>query len=542
MRFPLVVNGGGWGIGAEAKHLPVHGQANNSGSAPTVYAPVPEACTLDELVVQLQVAPGAGTGIKVDFMVNSAAVAASVTIEGTSTEGKWTGAIAIAKGDRISLRATPIGVPNASSYANTSAITTVLKTTGKTFFIPFIGSPAMSAAEPTYWSLGGWQSGTAVTTKGALRTIAPEAGTLKAIAAVCNTNPGAAKKYTIVLMRNGAAAGPEVTIENTTAIQYAEGSQALSGGDTLEIRATPSGTPTASTIRGMIAIEAEVAGRSWWGGVNTAAGSTTVVNTTYPSGHRSSYGVSGGNTSFFPAGFTLTSFRVEHNAPGSGKKRAWQFGYSESGIKNTELVAAIEGEATTGSDLTHSYLTTGKALILSTTPTGTPAALTGAFWGLVVVTPQTYTVEIADSVELSDGLGKKTVKAPADSVTLADSLGKKVGKSAADTVALVDGLGKAIVKRPADAVSLEDALEALISAPAKPVPLEDLPTGLTLAPAASLQIRAPVELELDTPTTTLELADRGTGPGLKGPAGAEVAGPAASITLRDPDGELELDG
>lgn len=145
----------------------------------------------------------------------------------------------------------------------------------------------------------------------------------------------------------------------------------------------------------------------------------------------------------------------------------------------------------------------------------------------------------ADQVTIADAVAKATGKSLTDQVDITDSIAKKVGRSIADALAIADSLARRVGKAIADALGISDLLET--TSPTK-VPLEDLPTGLILASAADMTLREPVELELDAPVTSLELAEPKGDPGLREPAELDIAGPDASLSLRVSDAEVKLDG
>jgi hypothetical protein len=76
-----------------------------------------------------------------------------------------------------------------------------------------------------------------------------------------------------------------------------------------------------------------------------------------------------------------------------------------------------------------------------------------------------WTVNVSDTITLSDARAKSIGKPRSDSIVLSDSVIKSVGKARADTVTLVDASTKAINKPQSDTITLADAHSKAVGKP-----------------------------------------------------------------------------
>jgi len=398
MRFPLPAHPTANPSATAARFITPHGIMAWATSDVNGRLPLPVKCEVRKLRVQLASAPGGTTAWIIELYVNGAAVeGAKIEIKGGATEGQWVGVLKLAAQDNLSIRLTPVGEPAVASAGAGSAFTTTFETEGNVFFFGAGGNPSVSNAEATNNFPYGINSAAWLAGGEEFQVRAPIPGKFKlvALAADLSGSPGAAKSYTVAARVNGATNALPVKIEGSSAAEgLATGSVQLNPGDTLLLRCTPAGTPTARSVRVGIAVEAENLGETFALGANFNTESATQINYTYVDTLRTAAWSSGhaGIWQLRPSGLTFKNLYVEIGSPPeAGKGRLYQFTMKEV---PQPLEVEIKGAATKGSDTTHSFVTNGERLDFRSFPLTSPAIdFFGAHWGFVVIVPQPAEIE-----------------------------------------------------------------------------------------------------------------------------------------------------
>ena len=211
------------------------------------YEIVPVSGTLKNFYVYLTSAPGAaGSGKSYTFTVMKEGVATglTVTISETATSGSIELDVAFVAGNTISIKCvTSHTVPTASYAKFTSLFETsdnssmILGCTGSTFL----------HTTNTRYCLINSQYSTNYTTESCVAIPVPYSGTISNFYVETSASPGDATKwYGITLMKSGSPSTVSVVIQNASTTSYdIAHSISVSAGDTLSIRCSPTGTPTA---------------------------------------------------------------------------------------------------------------------------------------------------------------------------------------------------------------------------------------------------------------------------------------------------------
>lgn len=203
--------------------------------------------TFNNLSITLPTAPGVGNTVAFTLQINGVDTAVTVTIGGTSTTGSDTiNAAPIVDGDTLNLKcvASASAVASAPRWALEFVAATGAGVSG------YGVTDNLSAASTLYASPFGcytWLS-TTVATQVSL-VAAP--GSVTKLKVKLSGSPGTGKSYTFVMLKNGVVqdgsggtANTTVTIADAATAGEATFTLACSGGDYLQTRCTPSGTPT----------------------------------------------------------------------------------------------------------------------------------------------------------------------------------------------------------------------------------------------------------------------------------------------------------
>jgi hypothetical protein len=287
-----------------------------------------------------------------------------------------------------------------------AAFYTWVETVGNTFWIGGGGSGNALTGEASYnppygINSAGWQA-----TEGLNRIIVPGKFKLKGVAFDASGSAGSGKSYTQYARINRSEDTLPVKIEGTSETsKLAEGSVQLKAGDTIEAKLVPSGTPTARSIRYCYLVESEASGEMFAGGtVEAAESSNLLVRYGWPDTWKATWGTTSAHLPR-PVGLKFERLYVEiGTAPDVGKSRIYE--HLKLPFTATGLKVKIEGAATSGNDTTHSFVTDGERMTMSSTPSGTPAENTGGVhWGFVVIVPQPFFAALGKASE-ADTAGK----------------------------------------------------------------------------------------------------------------------------------------
>jgi hypothetical protein len=344
--------------------------------------PLSEDITLTDLRVIMDTAPGAGTSRTITVRKNGADTIATITVSDAATSGSWSGSVSFVAGDLIGLKTTVTGTP-----ANPVNMywSTFMSTVGNKALI-MGGSPnvAPNGAVNYINAFGGaaW-----TTTSADQDSVVPTGGTLTKIAvATPEGSPGTGKSYAFSMRLNNTSDVLTATISDTNTAASATGSQALSAGDTIQLKESPSGTPTQIRAGWCFTFEPTTGGENIYGFGTATALSTSTTQYEQPLGIGNGYGATeSGRLIKLPA-CTIKKLYVRLSAaPGAGTSRTitWRDNSAAS-----SLAVTVSGTNTTGNDTTHSVThTADQAGDIQSVPTTTPAAAS-LHIGYVIATAQ----------------------------------------------------------------------------------------------------------------------------------------------------------
>jgi len=195
--------------------------------------------------------------------------------------------------------------------------------------------------------------------------------------------PGAGTQYSLEIMQDGVASGYAVVIDgtNTNGINY--GTLAISAGQQLSVRCTPTSTPTARSARWYVVIEAATFGEiPLMGGSNILIGQVTAVNSFLPGGDAYGATVGLGKETVVPFSGTVKNLYTDlDGTPGAGAD--YTFTVQKNGSNTT--LQTVNTTGSVFSDLTHSFtVVAGDKLRMRIAPSGVPTNRRGV-WGVVFV-------------------------------------------------------------------------------------------------------------------------------------------------------------
>lgn len=189
-----------------------------------------------------------------------------------------------------------------------------------------------------------------------LRTqLIPDTGVLKRWQLNVSAAPGAGKSWTFEIMLNGVASGYSITIADSATFGRNDNELAITAGDIISVRSTPSGSPTAAGVRHQSVFESSVIGNIPFPcGINTTLGTTSGLFSSLLGGEV--WATSAGGTSqqlLCPASGTIRNMYVNSDSS-PGASNTMTFTARKNGT-NQSLVTTISGASTTGNDLSNSF-------------------------------------------------------------------------------------------------------------------------------------------------------------------------------------------
>lgn len=348
--------------------------------------PVSGPCTLSNLNMALDVAPGAGTSYTFTVVKNGIATALAVTIADANTSAaNSSDTVSCVAGDKIVLQANVSGA--AASYGWQWWNLKVTTTDKSSMVLTSAIGPNTGA---TNWSSIGGGTASAVnfnTTEPPSQVIVPCVGTLSNLYCLISTAPGAAKSWTFTLVKNGVDTGLTCQISGAAAVTANDtvNTVAVVAGDTLSLKIVPAGTPSAvGMVSFSMLFTATNAGESWTGFGNGALPSTTASQFETPMGSgASSWSATEANREFMPGPLTMKALYVKlGTAPGGTATR--RFGIDETGVE-TGLEVSMTGATASGNaslDKTTTQLT--RYSLYSKVAGGPAAATDGVHAGLLL--------------------------------------------------------------------------------------------------------------------------------------------------------------
>lgn len=345
--------------------------------------PLSEDVTITDFKVIIDTAPGAGTSRAYTLRKNGSDTGATVTISDAATSASFSGSVAYAAGDLISLKEVATGSPTApgNSYWYIG-MSTVGK---KALLMGFSGNVAPNAADNYVNPFGGsaW-----TTTSADQDVIVPLAGSLTKANYFAHTTVGVGKSYAVSMRVNNTTDALTGTITgNASQTASATGSQALAAGDTLQIKESPSGTPSTAALAWCFTLVPNNDGESFIGFGNAAAVSTSATQFTQPLGvGNAGWATAEANHLLKIGAVTLKSLYARLSAaPGIGSSRAFTL---RDNASSSALTVTISGANTTGNDTTHTVTHTADQSIGMQAAISIAPAAANLHLGIVLVTLQ----------------------------------------------------------------------------------------------------------------------------------------------------------
>jgi len=210
-------------------------------------------------------------------------------------------------------------------------------------------------------------------------------GTIKNLMVKLYDPPGAGKSYTFTLMKNGVAQTLSVAISDTNT-QGADTTNevAVSAGDLVTLRCTPSGTPTITYAKYSCVFEGDNANESLILGVGESYSSTFYS----PLSGGNSAGTSVDNKKTYqviPTPGTIKNLYVNLEEDPGTSPEAYRFTLRKNGV-NTALTCTITADATTGSNTADEVaVAAGDCVDLMIEPLNSPSADPDVIFGLTFV-------------------------------------------------------------------------------------------------------------------------------------------------------------
>lgn len=225
------------------RYLPIQGGilSTTSGNAETI---IPTAGTINSAYMVLGGTPGAAKSYTATLVKNTVDTAIVITISGTNTTGNdVSNSVSVVAGDKVYWRIDPAGTPTARMVG--LGVRWIPSIDGEYIHTGVATAPSASTAQ--YASAGNSSFGATIQRGGP----APSADyTIKDLYVDVNTAPGAGKSIAFAMMSAGSATSVVATISNTaTSASDTSNSATTSTGGLVELRSTPTGTPTVAITR-----------------------------------------------------------------------------------------------------------------------------------------------------------------------------------------------------------------------------------------------------------------------------------------------------
>lgn len=228
---------------AATRYLPIQGgiPSTTVGNAESI---IPTAGTINSAYVELGGTPGAGRSYTATLVKNGVDTALTVTVSDSATTGSDTAnSVSVAAGDKVYWKIVPAGSPSARMIG--IGVRWLPTTDGE--YIHTGVSVAPSASTAQYGSAGNSNFG-ATTQRGG--SVPNSNYTIKNLYVDVDTAPGSGKSIAFAVMSAGSATSVVATISDTaTSASDTANSATTSTGGIVEVRSTPTGTPTMSIVR-----------------------------------------------------------------------------------------------------------------------------------------------------------------------------------------------------------------------------------------------------------------------------------------------------
>lgn len=343
------------------------------------------------LYVVATTAPGVGKSFQYTLMVNGVASALTCTMSDTATTASDnTNTVTVSATDKLSIRTVPTGTPTVPGNLSWSAIFSA----GSNVSAIMAGTNgALSTGATSYGPMQGFNNGANfVSTEASISTVMPTAGTFSNFYIRSTTAPGAGKSYTYTLRKNGADTAVTATMSDAaTTATDSTNSVTYAAGDTISIKAVPTGTPTAAVVRYGFQFSPTTDGESILLLGSTANTLNAGANYELLESGLNSWTATEANRTLTTQACTLQKLYVQLNTqPGAAK--SYDFTVRKN-VAGSAITTQISGTNTTGNDTVNTVsMAQGDSLSLEALPTGTPA-VTIAKAGLVLyIAPTSSTI------------------------------------------------------------------------------------------------------------------------------------------------------
>lgn len=327
--------------------------------------------TINNLYVQQQTAPGAGTTRTYTLRVNGADTALTCTVSGTGTTASdTTHSVSVSAGDSVCLGVTETGGPTLAQ-GNIQVIASFNSTSaGESVWMGTSDGNDLSTTSTDY--IAPVYGGASTATEANVTMTMPTAGTLSKFYGKLDVAPGGGATRVFTLRKNGAdtaltftfGAGDTSKNDTTHSVSYV-------AGDTISISMAITGTPAASKAWFGLLWTPTISGECVLQALSSSSPSNTATRYNVVDGSASWSTSEAGVQSYTIAGVLKKLYVNLTTAPGAGKSRAFR---SRVNTANGNLLVTIADTATSGSDTSNSDTVSLLDLInFVTTPTGTPA-------------------------------------------------------------------------------------------------------------------------------------------------------------------------
>lgn len=361
------------------------GTAQAWGAVGQANTPMPIDGLVGNLRVVLETAPGSGKSWTYTLYKNSVATALTVTISDAATSASdTTNTVSFVAGDLLAWAAIPTNTPDVPTNLLISCAVTG---SNKQSF--FTGGDASTVSNSVDNFRGMWGGGAWSSTESTHSMLMPTSGTIDKLYVILNNTPGGAATYTFTVYKNGSPTAVTCTVASaaTTASDLSN-SITFSSGDTISVASTPTGTPSARSVRFSMRMQPDTNGESIHG-IGATVFSASAARYAKVDSIPATAVVATPTTaiaSIMPVAATLKRLYFSlATAPGSGKSRLLT-SYINAGAGS--LSANIADTATAANDTTHSdSVSVGDSVWLATTPTGTTDASAWLKGSLVISVP-----------------------------------------------------------------------------------------------------------------------------------------------------------
>jgi len=211
------------------------------------HIPVPIACTLRELFVNLSTSPGAGKSYILSIYKNGSEEASTIlTVSDSAFYGSLTGLnVAFAAGDTVMMSFISSGTPASNPSGDWSLSFEPTGTDGESF-VGTVATSNLNTGATAYAPIASNGHTWSTTEADRKRYIAVRAVTLKNMRILLDGSPGAGKSYAFTVRKNGAGTAITATIADAaTSANDTTHTVDIAEGDYIDIECVPSGTPTA---------------------------------------------------------------------------------------------------------------------------------------------------------------------------------------------------------------------------------------------------------------------------------------------------------